>query len=98
MGGPNPSRSRWSERSTKMSGVTAPTQPSAPDPTAVVGRRFGAVAIDLGILWVFSAVYWVLASEEEPGSSIFVERALHRAGPLLQRQRAATWPAGPWPS
>jgi uncharacterized RDD family membrane protein YckC len=52
--------------------VTAPAQPSDPDPTAVVGRRFGAVAIDLGILWVFSAVYWILASEEEPGSSIFV--------------------------
>lgn len=40
---------------------------SAPDPTAVVGRRFGAVAIDLGILWVFSAVYWLLASEEDAG-------------------------------
>jgi hypothetical protein len=61
--------------------VTALTQPSDPDPTAVVGRRFGAVAIDLGILWVFSAAYWVLASES--GSSRVTAFASPGSRPLL---------------
>jgi uncharacterized RDD family membrane protein YckC len=50
-------------------GVTTTAPHGAPDPTAVVGRRFLAVAIDLGILWVFSATFWLLASRERPGSS-----------------------------
>ena len=55
--------------------MTTTALAGAPDPTAVVGRRFGAVAIDLGILWVFSAVYWVLASKNDPGSSILANGA-----------------------
>jgi uncharacterized RDD family membrane protein YckC len=50
--------------------VTATAPTSSQDPTAVVGRRFGAVAIDLGILWVFSVVYWVTASQEDPLASL----------------------------
>ena len=46
--------------------VTATAPAGAPDPTAVVGRRFGAVAIDIGILWAFSATFWVFASREAP--------------------------------
>lgn len=41
--------------------------PGSPvDPTAVVGRRFLAAAIDIGIIWVFGTVFWMLASEEVP--------------------------------
>jgi uncharacterized RDD family membrane protein YckC len=36
------------------------------DPTAVVGRRFLAAAIDIGIIWVFGAAFWMLASKEVP--------------------------------
>jgi uncharacterized RDD family membrane protein YckC len=45
-----------------------PTGPPPPtgDPTAVVGRRFLAAIIDIGIIWVFGAIYWLLASEEVP--------------------------------
>ena len=50
--------------------MTATALTGAPDPTAVVGRRFGAVAIDIGILWVFTAVYWVLASKEDTTRSL----------------------------
>jgi uncharacterized RDD family membrane protein YckC len=46
--------------------VTSTAPPDAPDPTAVVGRRIGAAAIDLGIIWVFGATFWLLASEEVP--------------------------------
>jgi uncharacterized RDD family membrane protein YckC len=46
--------------------VTALAPLPALDPTAVVGRRLGAAAIDLGIIWVFGAIYWLLASEEVP--------------------------------
>ena len=46
--------------------MTATATPSTADPTAVVGRRFVAAVIDLGILWVFSAGFWVLASRRLP--------------------------------
>jgi uncharacterized RDD family membrane protein YckC len=51
--------------------VTATAVSPTSDPTAVVGRRFGAVAIDLGILWVFSAVYWGMASQQDPLASLY---------------------------
>ncbi|HEY6531707.1 MAG TPA: RDD family protein [Acidimicrobiales bacterium] len=46
--------------------MTATSPDVATDPTAVVGRRLLAAAIDLGILWVFSATFWVLASRQLP--------------------------------
>lgn len=51
--------------------MTATAPPSDPDPTAVVGRRFGAAAIDLGILWLFSTVYWGMASQRAPLASLY---------------------------
>jgi len=51
--------------------VTASARPPQPDPTAVVGRRFGAVAIDIGILWIFSATYWATASQQAPYASFY---------------------------
>ena len=45
---------------------TATPGPTAADPTAVVARRFLAAAIDLGILYLFSAVFWLLASQRSP--------------------------------
>ncbi len=46
---------------------TVDTTP-ATDPTAVVGRRFLAAAIDVGILWVFTVSFWLLASQQVPAA------------------------------
>jgi len=47
-------------------GVTQTSGAAAPDPTAAIGRRVAAAAIDLGILWGFSAAFWLLASRRAP--------------------------------
>ncbi len=49
--------------------------PSSGDPTAVVGRRFLAAIIDIGIIWVFGAIFWLVASQSAPGSAVLANGA-----------------------
>ena len=59
-----------------MATVNPMPGPTTTDPTAVVGRRFLAAVIDLGLLYGFQTIFWLLVSKQAPASTLRFSDAL----------------------